>query len=192
PKAWAWIILAIVGTLVMLVGQASGAAVPDAAGHRYGLLPYGAMLISLVVISLHTLLARSNADRYPVLLVSAVQMTGSALTSLFLIGCFREPLLPAGALTPFIWGIIIYLALCVNVFSTWYWLLATTKVPAYQVTVFTYLEPLFVVLIVALLGYPPETGLGTWAGGLLILIGAWMVSRLGDLPPMDPMPDTVV
>ncbi|MEO7995016.1 MAG: DMT family transporter, partial [bacterium] len=54
PKAWAWIIVAIVGTLVMLVGQASGAAEPDAAGHRYGLLPYGAMLISLVVISLHT------------------------------------------------------------------------------------------------------------------------------------------
>lgn len=175
-RAWPWIFVSFAGTAVLVFGNAGSAMLNE--GEAI-LVPSLVMLLANVLLAFGTLWSRHYADQYPALLINAVQIPSGVLGMWVLIVVGGIPLLPDRPLAPGVIEHTLFLSLVITFATTWLWLLAMTRVPAYQAGMFVYMEPLLVAVLYAILPeYDDRWTLATAIGGALILAGAVVVGTL--------------
>jgi drug/metabolite transporter (DMT)-like permease len=133
------------------------------------------VILSLVFESGYTVAGKSLLDRYPPLLITASSILGSLI---FWLPAGGEEVIRLG--WPHLplagWLSVLYMAIAVTVVGYFLWFQALTQVDASSAAPFLFIQPLLgAVIAILLLG--EQLTWATIAGGALILISVYIVSR---------------
>lgn len=133
------------------------------------------VILALVFESSYTVTGKSLLDRYPPLLITGASIIGSLV---FWLPAGGEEVLRAGwpHLSLAGWLGVLYMAIAVTVIGYFLWFQALTVVEASSAAPFLFIQPLLGALIAILLLGERLTW-ATLAGGALILVSVYMVSR---------------
>ncbi len=133
------------------------------------------VILSLAFEAGYTIMGKSMLDRYPPLLITAASVLGSLIV--WLPAGAEEtvrlgwPQLPLAG-----WLGVLYLALAVTVAGYFLWFQALTQVDASSAAPFLFIQP-FLGALIAILLLGEQLTWATIAGGALILISVYIVSR---------------
>ena len=133
------------------------------------------VILALVFESCYTITGKSLLDRYPPLLITGASIIGSLV---FWLPAGGEEVLRVGwpQLSLAGWLSILYMAIAVTVIGYFLWFQALTVVEASSAAPFLFIQPLLgALLAVLLLG--EQLTWATLAGGALILVSVYLVSR---------------
>jgi drug/metabolite transporter (DMT)-like permease len=148
---------------------------PTAAGGGARVLGDLLVILSLAVEAGYTILGKSMLDRYPALLITAASIIGSLV---FWLPAGAEEVLRLGwpHLSLAGWLGVLYLAIATTVIGYFLWFQALTVVDASSAAPFLFIQPLLgAIIAILLLG--DQLTWATLAGGALILISVYLVSR---------------
>jgi drug/metabolite transporter (DMT)-like permease len=133
------------------------------------------VLVAVLAWSLFTLLGKPLVEKYGALRVTALHMSIGAIMFLPM-GLFLSTSQEFEALTPIIWGEILYLAIMASCVNYFLWYYALGKLQTSKVAVFQNLQPILTTIVAIIIGKAVLSG-ELVLGGILALIGVLIVER---------------
>lgn len=142
---------------------------------RFGRPGDSLILLSAINWAVFTIFSRSGLRRHPAtLMMFIVMLIGWLFVSLLFVS--GRGWMDFARLSPEGWLGIGFLGIFCSGLAYIFWYDALKQLPASQVGVFLYLEPLVTVVVAALV-LQESLGFATAVGGAVILLGVWLVNR---------------
>lgn len=169
PRALAAIGLAIAGIAVLQLSRGTGAGGAGASSLAGNLLVFGSVCCEAVYVILGK---RLTATLAPMRISALINLWGFAL--MLPLGLWQGAGFAFGAVTPAIWGLLVFYALSASMISAWLWLTGLKSVPASNAGVFSVALPIASSIVgVAVLGerfsLAHGIALACAAGGIVLI-----------------------